>query len=267
MMSVSASNKSNHSDGFDVLVETTEWMVVDKSAGLLSHPTKPEGPYTLWHGLQELLAFEMVNGGKIALINRLDRETSGIVLVAKTYLAARYLAEAMACGKIYKEYLAIVMGWPPEDQFEVFLPILRLGEVAPSAVWLKRAVHPLGLSAKTFFRVEKRLVHPLAGKISLVRAVPVTGRTHQIRVHLSHLGYPVVGDKLYGISEKCYLQFIAEGWSPALQSLLHISRHALHSARMRIDVLPTPQEFQRLAAAWECAMPSDMNEFLCMSGF
>ncbi len=267
MISVSAINKSNHSDGFGILAETAEWIVVDKPAGLLSHPTKPGGPYTLWHGLQDLLAFEMVNGGKIALINRLDRETSGIVLVAKTPPTACYLANAMACGKIYKEYLAIVVGWPSEDQFEVPLPILRLGEVAASAVWLKRAVHPSGISAKTFFRVEKRLVHPLAGKISLVRAMPITGRTHQIRVHLSHLGHPVVGDKLYGISEKCYLQFIAEGWSPALQSLLHMPRHALHSARMRIDTLPVRPGLQGLSAAWECAIPPDMDEFLYTSGF
>ncbi|PWU10547.1 MAG: RNA pseudouridine synthase [Verrucomicrobia bacterium] len=267
MITASALNKPNHSGGFAILAEAGDWIVVNKFAGLLSHPTKPHGPYTLWHGLQQLLAFEIINGGKVALINRLDRETSGIVLVAKTSLAATDLAEAMANGKIHKEYLAIVTGWPAADEFEAALPILRLGEVATSAVWLKRAIHPSGRPAKTLFRVEKRLTHPLAGKISLVRAIPLTGRTHQIRVHLSHLGYPLIGDKLYGVSEQCYLKFIAEGWSSVLQSLLRMERHALHSTRMQIDVLSLQPGSQDFSAAWECGMPSDMRKFLEESKF
>lgn len=248
-------NKANSVENFCVLAEAPDWIVVEKRAGVLCHPTKPNGPYTLWHSLRELLAFEIATGGKISLINRLDRETSGIVLVAKTSWAASYLARAMAAGLLYKEYLAIVMGWPTQDEFEVAQPILRLGNVAFSAVWLKRAVHPHGVPAQTLFRVEKRLVHPAAGKISLVRAIPITGRTHQVRVHLSHAGYPLIGDKLYGTSEDCYLQFIKEGWSAALQSVLHMPRQALHSTQMKVAT-------ENLQAEWESALPADMREFL-----
>ncbi len=251
-------SRTDPSDHFDILAETAEWIAVNKSSGVLSHPTKPGGPQTLWHGLRDLLAFEIVNGGKISLINRLDRETSGVVLVAKTTRIASHLARAMAGGKIHKEYLAIVLGWPAQNEFEVHLPILRLGEVAFSSVWLKRAVHPEGASAKTLFRVEKRLLHPLAGRISLIRAIPLTGRTHQIRVHLAHSGHPVVGDKLYGASETYYLQFIEEGWNPSLQALLYLPRHALHSTSMEVHT-------GEMHMGWKCGLPADMNQFLQIS--
>jgi 23S rRNA pseudouridine1911/1915/1917 synthase len=254
-MSLPFSSKTPPPQSFDILGEGAEWIAVNKPSGLLTHPTKPGGPPTLWHGLRDLLAFEVVNGGKIALINRLDRETSGITLAAKTTHSASRLASAMAGGEIHKKYLAIVLGWPPQDEFKVMLPILRLGEVAPSAVWLKRAIHPAGAPAKTLFYVQKRSLHPLAGKISLVQAVPLTGRTHQIRVHLSHIGYPIVGDKLYGISEKCYLQFIEEGWNPSLEKLLYMPRHALHSAKLEATI-------KNFSIICECPMPWDMKNFL-----
>jgi 23S rRNA pseudouridine1911/1915/1917 synthase len=239
---------------FEILGETNDLLAVNKPAGLLVHPTKPDGPRTLWDALRELLGYELANGGQVSLINRLDRETSGTVLVAKSSAAARTAAMAMQEGKIRKSYLAIVCGWPEQEAFEVNAPIIRLGEVGESPIHLQRAVHPSGAAAHTRFRVLSRFQRR-EGPFALVSAEPLTGRTHQIRVHLAHHGHPVVGDKIYGPSPGCYLEFIRTGWTPALAGRLLLPRHALHSAEMALDWLGSP-------LAWTCEMPPDMKGFL-----
>ena len=97
---------------FDVLQETEDYLLVNKAAPLLTHPTGTKNEPTLLHGLQQLLAYELACGGQISLINRLDRETSGIVLVAKTAEAASELGKAMQARQMHKESLAIVTGHP-----------------------------------------------------------------------------------------------------------------------------------------------------------
>lgn len=240
---------------FAILGETPEMLAIDKPAGLLVHPTKPGGPPTLWDGLREMLAYEIVNGGQVSLINRLDRETSGVVLVCKTAAAARKCAMAMERGRIQKQYLAIVFGWPEEDAFEVDSPILRLGEVTESRIWLKRGVHPGGAAALTRFRVEARVTRADGRKLALMRAWPVTGRTHQIRVHLAHVGYPVVGDKIYGPDEQHYLDFIEQGWTATMQEALLLPRQALHSTVLEVAVEGVPYR-------WEAPLPPDMAALL-----
>ncbi len=223
---------------FTILDETEDLLVVEKPAGVLIHPTKPGGPRTLWDDARDLLAYEIANGGQVSIVNRLDRETSGVVLMAKTAAAAREMTMAMAAGRVRKEYLALVFGWPKRDRFEVDAPLRRLGEVAESAIWLKRGVDPGGAEAKTAFEVlerRERLASKGGGRYSLVRALPKTGRTHQIRVHLAHAGYPVVGDKIYGPDEQWYLRFIEEGWTKAMQEALWLPQHALHSAALAVD--------------------------------
>ena len=238
---------------FEILGETPDLLAVNKPAGLLVHPTKPGGPRTLWDGLRDLLGYELANGGQVSLINRLDRETSGIVLVAKSSRAARAAAMAMQEGKIKKSYLSIVCGWP-DQEFEVEAPILRLGEVGESKIHLQRAVHSSGAPAHTRFLVVSR-IERAGSRFALVAAAPLTGRTHQIRVHLAHAGYPVVGDKIYGPSPDCYLEFIRTGWTPALAGRLLLPRHALHSAEMALEWNGVPRH-------WSCALPPDMQEFL-----
>ncbi len=242
---------------FAVLGEMEDLLVLDKPAGLLVHPTKPGGPPTLWDGLRELLAYEIVNGGQVSLINRLDRETSGVVLVCKTSAAARRCAMAMERGRIWKEYLAIVRGWPERDVFEIDAPILRLGEVAESRVYLKRAVHPGGAAALTRFRVEKRLDHE-SGPLALVRCWPVTGRTHQIRVHLAYAGHWVIGDKLYGPDDRHYLDFIEHGWTAEMARALVLPRQALHSAVLGVTL-------DSVDHRWEAPLPADMRKLLVVS--
>ncbi len=240
---------------FRLIAENDDFVVVDKPPFLEAHPTGPNGRFTLWTGLRELLAFEIINGGQVSIINRLDRETSGLTLVAKKRAAARHLHGLMAKREIKKEYLAIVWGWPEVDEFTVDSPLLRQGARQPSPVYLKQCVHAEGAPARTDFKVERRFTHhrPELGRFSLVRAVPFTGRTHQIRVHLAHCGHPIVGDKLYGPDEACYLEFIRTGWTPSLAARLLLPRHALHAADLRIP---------SCGLNWSSPLPSDLDAWV-----
>ena len=240
---------------FRILGETADLLAIDKPPFLLVHPSKPGGPVTLWDRLRELLAYEIAGGGQVSLINRLDRETSGIVLVAKNASAARFCSMAMARGEIAKEYLALVTGWPEQEEWDIREPILRLGEIQHSRIWLKRAVHPKGAPSHTSFRVLNRITHPRHGPLALIHCTPHTGRTHQIRVHLSHSGHPVVGDKIYGPSEECYLKFIETGWSRNLEERLWHPRHALHSCSLTVMLDGTKHR-------WESPLPDDLKAFL-----
>src|SRR5437660_9576540 len=97
---------------FKIIHETDDYIVVDKPPLLLVHSAKPNGATTLWAELRQLLAFEIASGGQVSIVNRLDRETSGIVLVAKTIAAAREFGLLMQARRVTKEYHAIVWGWP-----------------------------------------------------------------------------------------------------------------------------------------------------------
>jgi 23S rRNA pseudouridine1911/1915/1917 synthase len=244
---------------FNVVAESLDWIVVEKPPFLEVHPSKPNGRKTLWDGLRELLAYEIVNGGQVSIINRLDRETSGLTLVAKHRDAARSFCREMEARRITKEYLALVWGWPAEDAFEVEAPILRQGERQQSTIYLKQMVHPEGAHASTDFRVERRLtLKTSAGsRFALVRAFPKTGRMHQIRIHLAHAGHPVVGDKIYGPDEGCYLEFIQTGWTTALASRLLLPRHALHSA-----ALGAPSN----GLKWHSPLPPDLTSWAGLAG-
>ncbi len=240
---------------FTILDESEDWIIVDKPAPLQVHPSTPDSTRTLWHGLKDLLAFEMANGGQISIINRLDRETSGTVLVAKHQQAARFFGIAMQERHIHKSYLAIVHGWPEWDSLDLEAPILRKGDVLESPIWVKQMVHPTGTPSQTQFAVLQRVTHSEAGPLALVQARPITGRMHQIRVHLAHLGHPLLGDKIYGADERCYLDFIDTGWTPDLQRRLFFSRQALHSERLEVST-PT---FQR---SWLAPLPASMQAWL-----
>ena len=239
---------------FRIIGETPDLLLVDKPPGVLVHPSKPHGTRTLWDGLRDLLCYEIANGGQVSLINRLDRETSGLVLIAKNSVAAREAAMAMQDGKIKKTYLTILCGHPKEQNFSVDAPIIRQGEVAPTKIHLKRMIHPSGAWAKTNFRVLQKIENAY-GLFALVEAQPITGRTHQIRLHASHIGHPVVGDKIYGPSEDCYLEFIQTGWTPELESRLLLKRHALHSAGLQVLWKGEPLE-------WKSDLAEDLKMFV-----
>lgn len=248
-------NANNISRHFRIVDETDDYVVVDKPAFLLAHPTKANGPATLWNELRELLAFEIANGGQVSIVNRLDRETSGLVLVAKTTAVARRFGILMQQRRLKKEYLAIVWGWPNWETRVVDAPLNRQGKHRQSAIWLKQTIDSAGAVAQTDFHAERRFnKSDLSGenRFSLIRAVPLTGRTHQIRVHLASTGHPIVGDKIYGPDEQLYLRFIQTGWTPELERQLLLPRHALHSTKLAI-------EGER---EWTSALPPDLAEFM-----
>jgi 23S rRNA pseudouridine1911/1915/1917 synthase len=240
---------------FQILDETEDFLIVDKPAGLLVHPTRPGGPRTLWHGVCELLGYELATGGQISFINRLDRETSGIVLVAKNARAARLAGLAIQRGAVRKEYTALVFGWPQWHEEAADGPIVRLGEINLAAVWLERAVHPIGKPAVTRFRVESRLKLSCDRPFSVLQVWPQTGRTHQIRVHLASLGFPIVGDKIYAKGNLHYLDFIQNGWTDHMASELWLPRHALHSSKLLM-------EFGGRMLAWFSPLPDDLRGFI-----
>ena len=249
-LSASQPRRANPCD-FAVVAENDDLIVVDKPPFLLVHPTKPSNARTLWGELKQLLAFEIANGGQISIVNRLDRETSGLVLVAKNASAARRFGSLMQAQRIAKEYLAIVWGSPEWETTSVDAPLLRQGTQISSAIWLKQMIHPAGAPARTEFRVEKRFTRTGDERFAIVRARPQTGRTHQIRVHLASLGHPIVGDKIYGPDENLYLEFIETGWTPNLEQRLLLPRHALHSAALEIEK----------GERWTSDLPADLAHF------
>jgi 23S rRNA pseudouridine1911/1915/1917 synthase len=280
---------------FEIIDEGDDYLVVNKPPFLLIHPTKPNGLPTLWRQLRELLAFEIASGGQVSIVNRLDRETSGLVLVAKTAAAARDFGLLMQRRSLRKEYVAIVCGWPEWEHKLVDAPLDRQGKHQHSLIWLKQMIHTAGATAQTEFFVERRFtrsaraercglreisfdphLHPQGRdrdraerrgeaverqvrvgeeKFALIRAIPHTGRTHQIRVHLASIGHPIVGDKIYGPDEQLYLRFIETGWTHELEQRLLLPRHALHSAKLAV-------EGER---KWTSALPPDLAEF-CSGG-
>jgi 23S rRNA pseudouridine1911/1915/1917 synthase len=249
-LSATDADRANNAHNFSVVAERDDFLVVEKPPFLLVHPSKPTGARTLWGELKHLLAFEIANGGQVSIVNRLDRETSGLVLVAKTAAAARRFGLLMQEQRIAKEYLAIVWGWPEWESKTVEAPLARQGVHASSSIWLKQAIHPAGAPARTDFKIERRFCRGTE-RFSIVRAIPQTGRTHQIRVHLASLGHPIVGDKIYGPDEKLYLEFIETGWTPELKSQLLLPRHALHSAALEIEG----------GERWVSSLPPDLAAF------
>jgi 23S rRNA pseudouridine1911/1915/1917 synthase len=241
-----------------VMARGNGWLVVSKPAGLLVHPTRPDGVITLHGLLAHWLGQELSTGDQVSLVHRLDRETSGLMLVALTADSARHFSRQIERGAMEKEYRAIVFGWPEWEEREINAPILREGSRGPFRIWLKQSIHADGAAARTDFRVLRRFEKGGA-RFSLLAAQPRTGRMHQIRVHAAALGHALVGDKIYGPDEGCYLRFIETGWTPELAEVLHLPRHALHAHRLefsdldgrRINVTaPAPPDLEAFAGSW-----------------
>ena len=108
-------------------------------------------------------------------------------------------------------------------------------------------------------QVDERLELPGHRRFSLLKAWPETGRTHQVRVHLSHVGFPILGDKIYARGSRHYLDFIAHGWTKEMESEIWLSRHALHSSSLRID-------FGGQKLEWTSPMPARSGEGHCAVG-
>ena len=223
-----------------LLYQDAEALALDKPAGVVCHPSKA-GPWSsLSAAVRERWGLEAAH-----LVSRLDRETSGVTLFAKTPAAAKRLQRAAAAGLAPKTYLAVLTG-ELEEPKEADAP---LGPAAGSPVAAQTAARPDGKPARTRFE-------PLArgGGFTLARVTTFTGRKHQIRAHALWLGLPLVGDKIYGPDPRCFLEFLETGWTPALERRLLLPRHALHCASLDLRPAGVPA---RLASP----LPSDLRAF------
>jgi 23S rRNA pseudouridine1911/1915/1917 synthase len=206
-------------------------VVVDKPAGL---PVHGDGTF-ITRTVVGVLAREL--GTRLRPVQRLDRETSGLCVLARTRAAARDLQQALGDPSAHKEYDALGFGVADFDARVVDLPI---GRAAGSAVSIRRGVAPPDDSTAQVARTDVR-VHARGGDRTWFRCVLATGRTHQIRVHLEALGHPLLGDKLYGRSDEDFLAFVRamkSGESPDSQvDGLGARRQMLHA---RVLAFPEP---------------------------
>ncbi len=180
------------------------------------------------------------------LIHRLDRETSGVVLVAQEPAAARLWRRRWEGGEIKKVYLAIVHGSMAPDEIVIDAP---LGCDEGSRVAIKDTVRADGAPAQTGFRVLRRFDRD--GKsFSLLEVRPLTGRKHQIRIHLAHAGHPIVGDKLYGGDEQIYLDFVLGRLSAEQRARLLLPNQALHAQSVQWSNGSQEIRFETRAESW-----------------
>ncbi len=228
---------------FEVIFEDEHLLAICKPAGLPVHATARFHKNTLTEVLRE----RYPTGSIPVLAHRLDRETSGLMLLGKTNIIGTKLKALFRQRKIKKRYLAIVVGNAPDEGI-IDTPI---GPDLFSELRIKMAVTQTGAPSKTRFQTLAR-----TNGFSLVRVTPETGRQHQIRVHMASIGYPIVGDKLYGEDPHYLLEFIETGWTPSLESRLLLPRHALHAAEM---ILPHPASLCELTLTSE--LPSDLQSF------
>lgn len=205
-----------------IIEENEDILVINKPGWLVCHPSK-NGPWSSLVGAVR----ESRNLDRIHLVSRLDRETSGLVIMAKNHRTASRLQVAFAKRNTHKQYLAILKGRLSEER--VTESNLVPDRESPVFVQQRVSFGREGKTAKTRFK-------PLQpwGADTLVEVVPITGRKHQIRVHAAWLGNPVIGDKIYGGDPTHYLEFIESGWTDRLERELLHPRQALHAHRIKV---------------------------------
>ncbi|MCD4690840.1 RluA family pseudouridine synthase [bacterium] len=241
---------------YDLIYEDDDLIAVSKSGNIPVHASGSYIRNTLIARMREDL------GENVHLAHRLDRETSGVLLLARNMEARRNMGRAFEEGLVEKSYIAIVRGKPSEDVFTSSLPLRKIGKQHP----IPRTVvaDRTGKPAITRFRVLERLGaagHVGAGErlrgFSVIEAQPTTGRTNQIRVHLEAAGYPIVGDKTYGLPARLLRRMVADADDADVRAHLILPRHALHHARM---CFAHPVTGVRVAI--EAPVPKDMRAFI-----
>jgi len=202
-----------------VLARGEGWIALDKPAGIPVHPVRTVRVNSLIAAVRR-----QEDDRGLRLVHRLDRETSGVLLLASDRETARALSMAFEHGRVSKEYTAVVHGEVDPAEGVIDRPI---GPHPTSRVFVRQTVDH-GRPAVTRWRVDR-----CVRGATLLRLFPATGRRHQIRVHLEAIGHPIVGDILYGRSDRDYLDLAAGGPDPRLAGG-EPRRHMLHSARLRV---------------------------------
>ena len=215
----------------DIIYEDDDLLVVDKPAGLTVHPAPGHRAHTLVNAILSRIPHlaALSDSLRPGIVHRLDRDTSGVMVVAKSSLAQTKLAEQFKARSVAKTYLVLVKGKLTPENGIIEAPIGRDPRDRK-----RMAVVAKGREARTEYRVVKYI-----GDYTLLEVKPETGRTHQIRVHFSAIGYPVVGDKVYGVK------------SPFL------SRQFLHASRLGFK-LPASGKYME----FKSELPADLAQAL-----
>lgn len=237
----------------DIVFEDDDLVVVNKPAGMVVHVGAGIKSGTLVNALLHHIQSLSRAGGELrpGIVHRLDRMTSGLVVVAKTDAAHRALSEQFKARSVHKTYLALVHGRLAAEKGEIRRPIGR-------DPWRRVKMRAGGIASReavTRYRVKERF-----GNCTLVEVEPLTGRTHQIRVHFSSLGHPIVGDTMYGAPSRLTAQ---AGWPlegedlPEPAGKKSLSRNFLHAARLEFL---HPRTGERMS--FESPLPPELQEFL-----
>jgi 23S rRNA pseudouridine1911/1915/1917 synthase len=287
---------------FSVIHEDDELLVINKPAGLVCHPTKTDEYSSLISRVRLYLGKSLPepergslsrsnltnphaqipshvgatspspigweragvragvhrNDNPAHLVNRLDRETSGVTLVAKRDDAAREIRRLWENRLVEKEYAAIVHGHVRDESGLIDAP---LGKDESSRVAVKDCVRADGLPSQTEYFVEKRFSRA-QGDFTLLRIRLLTGRKHQIRIHLAHIGHPIVGDKLYGGDEDLYLALVENRLTDEQRQRLIFRNHALHARMVRFTWRSQTREFHCEPEPWfQDFLPSLATKF------
>ena len=225
-----------------ILFEDSDLLVMDKPGWLVCHPSKNGPRSSLVGAAKEYLKIKTVH-----LVSRLDRETSGVVILAKHKKAASVWQKGVELRKVTRSYLAILNG----DLLDETKIITFLGKDSDSDVFVKQRVTEESSKAQ---RAETFYI-PLGNRnkhtFSLIKTE--TGRKHQIRVHAKYLGYSIIGDKLYGPDELYYLKFVEKGWDNDWKKFLGTNRQSLHALSV---------DYNSLNKHFIAPIPNDMKDYL-----
>ncbi|HRD67446.1 MAG TPA: 23S rRNA pseudouridine(1911/1915/1917) synthase RluD [Candidatus Competibacter sp.] len=227
----------------DIRYEDADLLILDKPAGLVAHPAAGNRDGTLVNALLHH-APELATLPRAGLVHRLDKDTTGLLVVARSLRAHTALVEQLQARRIEREYLAVVAGVPVAGG-TVDAPVGR-----HPVDRQRMAVTPGGKPAVTHYRVIRRFrAH------ALLRVKLETGRTHQIRVHMAHIRFPLLGDPVYGGRPRCPPQA-----SPrCIETIQHFRRQALHAERLALTHPATGEWLE-----WRAALPADLAELLAI---
>jgi len=220
-----------------IVYEDEDVLVIDKPAGLVVHPSPGHSSYTLVNAILAhcpnlAMSNDLMRPG---IIHRLDKDTSGLIVVVKNDRARQYLVSQFKSHDVTKGYIVLVKGRLSPERGVIEAPIGRNPHNRK-----RMAIVEIGKEAITQYQVKEYL-----SNYTLLDVIPRTGRTHQIRVHLSAIGYPVVGDSTYGTKRKYETE------------VLHVKRQFIHAYRLGFR-LPSTEKYQELT----CPLPADLKQVL-----